>query len=69
MKRLRTGKSSNIQGFTKIVELALVECLHWAIAINWLNVIYILLQVFTNNHKLLTLVFILDFIVTLWVVM
>ena len=62
MIRKRTGKSSIILGFTKMLELALIDCLHRAIAISWLNVIHIWLLVPTNHHKLLTLISVLDFI-------
>ena len=65
---LRTGKSSITLGLSKILKLASIDCLLRAIAINWLNAINIWLWMFANHHKLLTLIFILDFIMTLWVI-
>ena len=63
---LRTGKSSIVLGFTKILKLASIDCLFRAIDINWLNVTNIWLWKLANHHKCLTFIFILDFIVTIW---
>ena len=57
MIRLRIGKSSIILGFTKILELALIDHSGRAIAINCLDVINIWFWVPTNNHKLLAFIF------------
>ena len=65
---LRTGKSSIILGLSKILKLASIDHPLRAIAINWLNVINIWLWTFANHHKLLALISILDFIMTLWVI-
>ena len=68
MNILRTGKSSIILGLSKILKLVLIDCLFRAITINWLNLINIWLWTFANHYKLLALIFILDFIMTLWVI-
>ena len=65
---LRTSKSSIILGLSKILKLALIDCPLRAIAINWLNMINIWLWMPANHHKLLTFIFVLYFIVTLWVI-
>ena len=68
MTVLRTGKTSIILGLSKILKLASIDCLLRAIAINWFSEVDIWLWTFANHHKLLAVIFILDFIVTLWVI-
>ena len=64
----RTGKSSIILGFSKILKLALIDYLLRAIAIDWLNAVNIWLWMLANHHKLLIFISVLDFIATLQVV-
>ena len=62
---LRTGKSSIILGLSKILKLVSIDHLLRDIAMNWLNVINIWLWMFAKHHRLLGLILILDFIMTL----
>ena len=68
MTVLRTGKSSIILGLSKILKLASIDHPLRAIAINWLNAINIWLSMLANQHKLLALIFVLDFIMTIRVI-
>ena len=50
--------------FLMILELASSESLHWATAIDWLNMIDTWFWVLTNHRKLLSLILVLMFVVT-----
>ena len=68
MNILRNGKSSIILGLLKILKLVSIDSLLRAVAINWITVINIWLLMLANHHKCLAFIFILDFVVTLWVI-